>query len=111
MDARNNFVLYRSHVLDHLQKKESLIKDEIYPGVQLEKWDLHRNETAINSLMTTNNPLQNIHDKSIQKQLRVQINNVPQSANVNLIEPEPEETSPGSSSGSRDSNIVLRGSQ
>ena len=62
MDTGNNFVLYKFHILqridwkkncknhvDHLQEKKSPIKDEIYLDVQLEKWDLHRNETAANS--------------------------------------------------------------
>ena len=45
--------------------------------MQLEKWDLHRNETTVNSPVTVNSPSQNISDPSSQKQLRTQINNVP----------------------------------
>ena len=45
-------------------KKESPIKNEIYPKVQLEKQDLHQNETTVNFLATINNPLQNISDPS-----------------------------------------------
>ena len=91
----------------HLRKKESPIRAEVYPEVQLEKRDVHVNETIVNSSVTKNNPSQNISDPGIQKQLRAQINNVPQSANDDLIEPQPEETNPGSSSGGGDSNIAL----
>ena len=52
--------------------------------MQLEKWDLHRNETTVNSPVTVNNPSQNISDPSSQKQLRTQINNVPKSAKDDL---------------------------
>ena len=96
---------------DHLRKKESPIKDEIYPEVQLEKRGLHQNETTVNSPVTANNPLQNITDPSTQKQLRIQINNVPKSANDVLIEPQPVETNLGNSGGGGDSSIVLRRSQ
>ena len=91
--------IVKKHV-DHLRTKERPIKDEIYPEVQLEKRDSHRN---FNSPVTANNPSQNISDPSTQKQLRTQINNAPKSANDDLIEPEPEETSPGCSGGSGDS--------
>ena len=64
--------------VDHMQKKESLIKDEIYSEMQLEKWDLYRNETTVNSPVTTNNPSQNISNPRTQKQLRTQIRNIPQ---------------------------------
>ena len=101
--------ILKKHI-DHLQKK-SPIKDEIYPKVQLEKRDLQRNETAINSGVTANNPSQNISDPSTQKQSRKQISNVPKSATDDLLEPQPEETNPVSSAGSGDSNIVLRRSQ
>ena len=70
--------------------------------MQLEKWDLHRNETTVNSPVTVNSPSQNISDPSSQKQLRTQINNVPKSAN---------KTNLGSSGGSDDLNIALRRSQ
>lgn len=92
-------------------KKESPIKNEIYPKVQLEKQDLHRNETTVNFLATKNNPLQNFSDPSTQKPLRKQINNVSKSANDDLIEPQLEETKPGSCGGKDDSKIVLRRSQ
>ena len=52
--------------------------------MQLEKWDLHRNETTVNSPVTGNSPSQNISDPSSQKQLRTQINNVPKSAKDDL---------------------------
>ena len=52
--------------------------------MQLEKWDLHRNETTVNSPVTVNSPSQNISDPSSQKQLRTQINNVPKSAKDDL---------------------------
>lgn len=29
------------------------MKDEIYPEVQLQKWDLYQNETAVNFPVTT----------------------------------------------------------
>ena len=90
---------------DHLQKKESPIKDKIYPEVQLEKRNFHRNETTVNSPVTANNPSQNISDPSPQKQLRTQINN------DNLIEPKPDKTKLGSRGGCGDLNIVLRRSQ
>lgn len=45
------------------------------------------------------------------KQLRTQINNVPKSANNDLIEPQPEETKSGSRGGGADLNIILRRSQ
>ena len=92
---------------DHLRKKESPIKDEIYPEVQLEKRGLHLNENPV----TANNPSQNITDPSTQKQLRIQINNVPKLASDVLIEPQPEETNLGSSGGGGDLSIVLRRSQ
>ena len=76
-----------------------------------QKWDLHRNETIVNSPVTTDNPSQNISDPSTQKQLRKQINNVLQLANDDLIDLQPEETNPGSSGGSGESNIALRRSQ
>ena len=85
----------KKHV-DHLWKKESPIKDEIYPEVHLEKRDLHRSETTVNSPVTVNNLSQNISDPSPQKQLRTQMNNVLKLANDNLIEPQPEKTNPGS---------------
>ena len=69
----------------HSREKKT-IKDEIYPELQLEKWGLHRNETTVNFPVTTNNPSQNIRNRSTQKQLRTQINNVPQLAIDNLIE-------------------------
>ena len=56
--------------LDHLQKKESPIKDEIYPEVQLGKQELHPNETSVNFPVTTNNPSPNINNPSTQKQLK-----------------------------------------
>ena len=90
-----------------MQKKESPIKDEIYPEVQLEKRDLHQNETTINSSVTANNPSQNISDPSPQKQLRTHINSAPKSANDDLIEPQPEETNPGSSDNDSDSNYCF----
>ena len=52
--------------------------------MQLEKWDLHRNETTVNSPVTVNSPSQNISDASSQKQLRTQINIVPKSAKDDL---------------------------
>ena len=90
---------------DHLQKKESPIKDKIYPEVQLEKRNFHRNETTVNSPVTANNSSQNISDPSPQKQLRTQINN------DNLIEPKPDKTKLGSRGGCGDLNIVLRRTQ
>ena len=96
---------------DHFRNKESLIKDEIYLEVQLEKRGLHRNETTDNSPVTTNNPSQDISDPNTQKQLRIQINNVPKSVNDVLIEPQPEETNLGNSGSGGDSSIVLRPSQ
>lgn len=89
-------------------KEKSPIKDEIYTEAQLEKRDLYRN---VNSPVTANNPLQNISDPSTQKQLRKQINNVSKSANDDLIEPQLEETKPGSCGGKDDSKIVFRRSQ
>ena len=71
------------------------IKDEIYPELQLEKWDLHRNETTVNFPVTTNNPSQNIRNPSTQKQLRTQINNVSQLAIDNLIESNLRKVTPG----------------
>ena len=79
--------------------------------MQLEKRVLHLNETSVNSPVITNNPLQNISDPITETHLRTYINKVPQSANDNLIEQQPEETKPGSSSGSGDLNIVLRRSE
>ena len=52
--------------------------------MQLEKWDLRRNETTVNSPVTVNSPSQNISDPSSQKQLRTQINNVSKSAKDDL---------------------------
>ena len=75
--------------------------------MQLEKRDLHRNETTINSSVTANNPSQNISDPSPQKQLRTHINIVPKSANDDLIELQPEETNPGSSDNDSDSNYCF----
>ena len=69
LKAKSEKAIVKKH-LDHLQKKEIPIKDEIYPEVQLEKRDLHLNETTVNSPVTTNNPLQNISNPSTQKQLR-----------------------------------------
>ena len=51
--------------------------------------------------------VQNISDPSTQKQLRIQINNVPQSANEDLIESQPEKTNSGSSSSSSSSDSKL----
>ena len=86
---------------DHLQKKESPIKDKIYPEVQLEKRNFRRNETTVNSPVTANNPSQNISDPSPQKQLRTQINK------DDLIEPKPDKTKPGSRGGCGDLNIFF----
>ena len=70
--------------------------------MQLEKQNLHRNETTTNSPVITNDPSQNISDSSTQKQSRTQINNVLKLTNDNLKEPQPEETSPEKSSGGDD---------
>ena len=78
----------------HSREKKN-IKDEIYPELQLEKWGLHRNETTVNFPVTTNNPSQNIRNRSTQKQLRTQINNVPQLAIDNLIESNLRKVTPG----------------
>ena len=52
--------------------------------MQLEKWDLRRNETTVNSPATVNSPSQNISDPNSQKQFRTQINTVPKSAKDDL---------------------------
>ena len=99
--------IVKKHV-DQLWKKEIPIKDEIDLEVQLEKWDLHRKKTTINSHVTVYNPSQNNSHPILQKQLQKRINNVAQLANDNLTKPQPKEANHGSSNGGHDSNTVLR---
>ena len=99
----------KKHV-DHPLAKESPIKDEIYPWGAARKTGLQK-EIPANSPVIANSPLQNIIIPSPQKQLRTHINNVPKLTNENLIEHQPEETNPGNSGSSGDSNIALRPSQ
>ena len=79
--------------------------------MQLENQELHQSDSTINSPVTANSPSQNISSPSPQNQLSTQINNVPKSTNEDLIEHQPEETNPESSSGSGDLSIGLRRSQ
>ena len=52
-----------------------------------------------------------MNDPNTKKQLRTQTNNVPKQTNGDLIEPQPEDTNPGSNDGGGDSKIVLGRSQ